>query len=1112
MSHPKPGIIILLTITLWLLSCDYNTDINKPLFTSMEKSHTGIEFVNQVDYTEEFNTYTYRNFYNGGGVGIGDINGDNLPDIYFCGNMTGNKLYLNKGEFVFEDITEKAGVGSGVSWSTGVSLADVNGDGMLDIYVCKSGKPDVENRRNELFINNGDLTFSEKAREYGLDILGLSNHASFFDYDRDGDLDCYLLNNSFQSVTEFDIRPGQREIRDSLGSNMLLRNDGKIFTDVSEDAGIYCSKVGFGLGVSIADINLDGWLDIYVANDFFEKDYLYINSGDGTFSECLEEQIREISLGAMGADIADLNNDTWPEIFVTEMTPEDIPRYRTKAVFDDWDRYQMKLNNGYYHQFPRNTLQLNNRNNSFSEIGRYSGVSATDWSWGALIFDMDNDGWKDIFVANGIFKDLLDRDFLDMYSDPSVMRTLINTEEKAILQLIDQIPSVKVPNYAFINNHNLTFTNKAGELGLGTPSWSNGSAYGDLDNDGDMDLVVNNVNMEPFIYRNNTYNNNTYYDINNTSNFLSIRLEGKQSNTIATGTMARVYARDMVFCQELIPARGFQSTSDNRLLFGLGSIESVDSLMVVWPDGFYSVVIAPEINRSLTLSRKDIPVKEYKVPESTYLPVFRQSEDLKAPFFKHIEDSFNDFERSRLLLKMISNEGPDIEIADINGDKMDDVFICNAKDSPGELFIQDIQGNFKAIPNNSFQKYRASEDVCSALFDADGDGDRDLYVSTGGPEYPSASSALADMLFINDRNGNFIRTYEKLPAGIYESNSCVKPEDFDGDGDLDLFIGTRLKPFSYGVPASSSLLENDGKGNFKNVTSEKIATLVNIGMVTDMNWADIDNDGDKDMIIIGDWMPIKIFINEQGVFRDITTSTGLKKTEGFWHRVVAKDLNNDGLMDFVLGNEGLNSRFRADSIRSLTMYINDFDMNGTIEQIICWADGSDEYPMAGRDDLIRQIPSLHKKFLTYSDYRNATMSGIFSSEVLARSIKLTAYRSETSVLINKGNLRFEMISLPAEAQFSPVYAIAAEDFDHDGICDILVGGNQYRIKPEAGINDASYGLFLKGSSHGDWKPFLPGESGLIVRGEIRDFVSMKVKDRNVLLIAKNNDKIQLYEY
>jgi len=1110
MQYPISGkktALLLLSLILFLCSCDsLNKDPGqRSLFTLIDKNHTNINFINQVEYTEEFNTYTYRNFYNGAGVGIGDFNGDDLPDIYFCGNMVDNRLYINKGDFVFEDVTYKAGVACSGSWSTGVSIADVNGDGLLDIYVCKSGKPDTENRRNELFINNGELTFSEKASEYSLDILGLSNHATFFDYDRDGDLDCYLLNNSFQSVTEFDIRPGQREIRDTLGANKLYRNDGGRFTDVSESAGIYGSKIGFGLDVSIGDVNRDGWQDMYVANDFFERDYLYINSGDGTFRESLEEQIREISLGAMGADIGDLNNDSWPEIFVTEMTPEDIGRFRTKTVFENWERYQMKIRNGYYHQFPRNTLQLNNRNNSFSEIGRFSGVSKTDWSWGALIFDLDNDGWKDIFVANGIYKDLLDRDFLDIYSDPSVMRSMIRTEEKAILQIIDKIPSVSIPNYAFLNNHDLTFINKAEELGLGTPSWSNGAACGDLDNDGDLDLVVNNVNMEPFICRNES-------DKKGGSNFLSLKLQGRADNVFATGACVTLYYDDKLNYQELIPCRGFQSTTDNRLHFGLGSAQKVDSLSILWPDGYYSVIYEPEMNRILSVSERDVFISGYSNPEISHSTIFRKPAEIPGPDFEHHENDFNDFERDRLLFRMLSNEGPTLVINDLNGDGLEDIFVTNSKDTPSELFIRDRSGKFRSTNKALFLKDKVSEDTDCEFLDADGDGDQDIYICGGGNEFPSSSSALCDRLYLNTVNGNLVKSDQILPDGKYESNSCVEAADFDGDGDIDLFVGTRLLPFSYGLPVSSYILENDGKGNFRNVTNEKASALNNIGMVTDMCWADIDKDNDQDMLIIGEWMPIKILVNENGNFRDVTDQSGLQNTEGFWHKILAADLNNDGLIDFIIGNDGLNSVFRVTAHAPLTMYVNDFDLNGTVEQIICRSDGGNSYPLAMKDDLVSQIPSLKTKYPRFDDYKNETIEDVFSTSVLNRSVKSKAYRSETSILINRGAGKFEISPLPPEAQYTPVYAIAVEDFDHDGISDIILGGNQYRAKPETGINDACYGLFLKGKPGMKWKALLPAVSGLFVKGQIRDFGTMRINGRNILIVALNNSKLQYYEY
>ncbi len=1096
-----------LCILLIFFSCDPDTKQDtseNTLFELLSSTRTGIDFINQLEYTEEFNIYTYRNFYNGGGVGLGDINNDGLLDIYFTGNIADNKLYLNKGNFSFEDITLKAGVGSKDVWSTGVSMVDINGDGFLDIYVCKSGKPGGENRHNELFINNGDLTFTEMSASYDLDDEGLSAHAGFFDFDKDGDLDCYLLNNSFKSISSYEIVKDLRLMKDPDGSNKLYRNDGDHFTDISEAAGIYTSPIGFGLGVSIGDVNRDNWLDIYVSNDFFERDYLYINNQDGSFTEYLEDYIREITLGSMGSDMADINNDGYPEIFVTEMLPETEDRLKTKAMFETWDTYQMNVVNGYYHQFARNVLQLNNRNSSFSEIGRLANVYATDWSWGALIFDLDNDGWKDIFVANGIYKDLLDQDYINFYSNPRMIRQMIKTEEQAILIMIDNIPSVRIPNYAFQNNHDLTFSNSTALWGLDEPSHSNGAAYGDLDNDGDLDIVVNNVNMESFIYRNHTS------DLGR-NNYVGFILKGDQKNSHGVGASVTLYCGDQQFFQEQIPTRGFQSTVDNRLLIGIGKHTKIDSARIVWPDGKVNSLDEIPINQYLIIESKTGRNEDVILSEEV-LPMFEITSVEGLDEYRHTENNFIDFDRDKLIFNMISNEGPGICVSDVNSDGLDDVFVGGAKNMPGSLFIQDKNGVFSISNQKVFDKDKISEDTDCVFFDADNDGDEDLYVCHGGNEFPSSSLALADRLYLNDGKGNFETSDQLFPGSKLESTSCVRPADFDQDNDLDLFVGTRLRPFLYGVPVNGYILENDGNGIFKNVTSVKAPDLQEIGMITDMQWTDLDGDSDLDMIIVGEYMPVKVIINQAGHFIDRTAESVLTSSNGWWNTIEAADLDLDGDIDFVLGNHGLNSKFKASPDQPLTMYVNDFDNNGRVEHIICTHNGDSTYPMITRDELVEQMPYLQTKYPDHKSFKEQKINDIFTHDQLERSVRLIANNMHSSILFNQGNGKFDLVPLPVQAQFTPIYAIQIEDFNSDGFPDIAMGGNLYRAKPASGIYDGSYGVLLKGDGKGNFTCMDYLRSGFNVKGEVRDIAKLNKVNGNLLLVAVNNGKLKIFKY
>ena len=1102
--------LLFFPLLLGVIGCSSEKNKSNPLFKEIKANESGINFENKLSFDAKFNIYTYRNYYNGGGVGLGDVNNDGLIDIYMTANMLPNKLFLNKGNFKFEDITATSKVAGTKAWSTGVSLADVNGDGLLDIYVCNSGDIKGDNKQNELFINQGNNAkgipeFKEEAEKYGLADKGFSTHAAFFDYDKDGDLDMYLLNNSYQAIGSFNLRKNERPNRDPVGGDKLFRNDDNHFTDVSEEAGIYGSIIGFGLGVTVGDIDKDGWLDIYVSNDFFERDYLYHNNGDGTFTEELENCMRSVSAASMGADMADINNDAFPDIFVTDMLPREEGRLKTVTTFDNWDRYQLNIQNGYWHQFTRNMLQLNNGDNTFSEIGRLTDVAATDWSWGALIFDFQNDGRKDIFVANGIYQDLTDQDFLKFVTEENTVQQIMSNKGEAYKKLVELIPSNPIPNHAFVNRGGLSFQDEAQKLGLGNPGFSNGSAYGDLDNDGDLDLVVNNVNMPFSLFQNQSR------QLNSENNYLKFELKGIKANTNAIGTKITAYVNGEKIYLEHIPIRGFQSTVDPRPNIGLGKSTVVDSIIVEWPDNKMTILRNVKVNQTIRLNQENA-LKEGNgnISNESQQKLFTEIVTSPPFSFQHLENPFVDFDRERLVFHMLSSEGPCICKGDLNGDKREDFYIGGSSGKPGSLFFQQPNGQFLSVQKQLFDADKDSEDTDCTIFDANGDGKNDLYVASGSNEVSNSSSSLADRLYFNSSGGKLVKSDQILPANQFESTSTVKPADYDLDGDIDLFVGVRSIPFFYGLPASGFMLQNDGKGNFKDVTSKALPALKNIGMITDAAWFDFDNDKDDDLILAGEYMAIRIFQNNAGKFTEISKNAGFENTNGWWNSIEIADLNADGYKDIVIGNHGLNSRFRASQNKPIDLYINDFDQNGTIEQILCQYNGEKSYPLILRHDLVLQMPILKKKYLKYNSYKNQQITDIFEKPMLESALKLKANTLETVVYLNTGKGTFIKKQLPVEAQFSPVYAISINDFDGDSHQDILLGGNLYQAKPEVGRYDASYGLFLKGNGSGDFKSVLAKDSGFKLKGQTRGFSLLSVKNESILIVANNNDQAQTF--
>jgi enediyne biosynthesis protein E4 len=1065
------------------------------LFELLDSTGTGIDFINEVRDEEKLNVLTYRNFYNGGGVGIGDINNDSLPDIYLTSNQKENKLFLNKGSFKFEDITTRAGVGGTKAWSTGVVMADVNADGFLDIYVCNSGDFEGKDRENELFINNGDLTFSERAKEFNLNNEGYSTHAAFFDYDGDNDLDCYILNNSFKDPGKIELYRKVREIPDP-GGDKLMRNDGGIFTDVTTQAGIFSSDIGFGLGVAISDVNNDYLPDIYVSNDFWERDYLFINKGKGNFSEELISRIDYCSVSSMGSDIADLNNDGSPEIFTTDMLPADNYRLKTTIAFDPYHLEDLKYRSNFHYQIVQNCLHLNNGRGRFQEIAMMAGVAATDWSWGALIFDFENDGNKDIFVSNGIQKDIMSMDFRDFIADSQKRKEIIDQKGRFDHRdFISLMPSNPLANYAFQHSGNLVFENRADSLGLGQKSFSNGSAYGDLDNDGDLDLVVNNINSPSFVYRNNAGKKSS-------NHFLKVKFKGPGKNQFGIGAQVFIKSQGLIKTWQNFNSRGFESSVEPHVLFGLGNLQRVDTLKVIWPDLKEQILTNLKVDQTLTIdySNAVAPMPNNIKPQiKLYEDVTHMTLPANA---KHSENIYNDFNDEILLPRMLSTEGPRLAVGDVNGDNLDDFILLGASGDPDKLFVQKSNGTFEFAPNKSFESDARFESTCAALFDQDNDGDLDLMIGSGGNETQVDRSNFVLRFYRNNGRGGFITDNKGLPQ-VVGNFSTLEVSDFDGDGDVDMFLGARSVPGNYGLPPRSFLFKNDPEGWFDVASSP----LGNIGMVTDATWADVDSDKDPDLVVVGDWMAITIFKNNGG---KLDQGVKIPYSSGWWNRIEPSDLDGDDDVDFVLGNWGLNSKFKASLSKPLTMFVNDFDGNGKSEFLINWYAPMDSqaFPFAPKSELTSQLPGLRRTILKYEDYSSMTYDSLFSSEVRQASIKYEANYLESAILWNdKGKLTLN--ALPFEAQVSPVFGILPKDLDDDGKKDIWLGGNFYALKPQVGRLGANHGVFLKGGGINSFAhaPMV----GLLVDGEVRDVRSINPKGRSRILIGRNNTSALLFE-
>ncbi|MDR8392897.1 VCBS repeat-containing protein [Aliifodinibius sp. S!AR15-10] len=1094
---------LLVTTVLLLIACTKNDNIpENPFFAELNSEDTGITFSNEITPAQDFNIFNYRNFYNGGGVAVGDINNDSLPDLYFTANQGANRLYLNQGNFQFKDITESAGVSGSRPWTTGVTMADVNGDGLLDIYVLNSADMEGNRRQNELFINRGDLTFDEQAAKYNLDDNAFSVHASFFDYDQDGDVDCYLVNNSFQGTGPNMRRLLQqsREGISEMGGDKLLRNDNGVFTDVSQEAGIYQGEIGFGLGAIVGDVDHDFLPDIYVSNDFWERDYLYINQGDGQFSEELTARTSHVSQSSMGSDIGDINNDGSMDIFTTDMLPTDASRIKTMTVFEDYRPENINYRSSYHYQYVQNTLQLNNGNGTFSEIGFLAGVAATDWSWGALMFDFSNNGWKDIFVSNGIYRDVTDKDFRNFIQDRSnIARIVRERGEFDILDFLERLPSQKIKNSAFTNNGDKTFTHHSDSLGFYQPTFSNGAAYGDLDNDGDLDLVVNNLQSEASVFRNDS-------DKYREHNYLKVAFRGKEENSFGIGAHVTLFANGKKQVAQNMTSRSFQSSVPAEVHFGLGKISQVDSLVVVWPDHRMQTLYRVEANQKVTLNQSEATRKFQATSRKEQVPIIKDvTEDVITGDISHQENDYTDFDGDPLLPHTLGARGPILEEGDINGDGFEDLFITASLEVSDKLFLQNADGTFRPYISADIIRDGTHESTAAELLDIDSDGDLDLVVGNGGNQIDLNSPHNRLRAYENDGQGNFTNISRTMPE-IRVDASTIKAEDFNGDGNVDLFVGARVIPKEYGADPRSYLFRNDGKGNLTDVTPER---LKRAGMVTEAIWTDYDADGDNDLVVVGEWMPVMFFNNNNGI---LEFDYSLEQSRGWWNTIKEADLDGDGDSDYVLGNWGLNSKFSASPERPLSLHVNDFNNRGNSEYIITTYQRGDDtpYPFSTYQDLLQQMPFLKERIPDHHSYAEKTYEELFTPEEREGTATKQVTTLHTSILVNNGG-EFELRPLPVEAQVSPVYGVIARDFNIDGTTDLLLLGNMHGLKPEVGRLANNYGVFLL--NHGDLNyEFMPyNKTGVTIEGEVRDAKQIEIGGESHIIITRNDDNLMIFK-